>query len=51
MVVVRLAVWVVAQAWSLVGLALLWVVEAPLQVALASLALVGVYKLFAVSKL
>jgi hypothetical protein len=42
--------WVVAQGLSLVGLALLWVAEAPLQVALASLVVVGVYKLFAVSK-
>jgi hypothetical protein len=42
--------YLVVQGWSLVGLALLWVVEAPLQVALASLALVGMWKLFEVSK-
>jgi hypothetical protein len=50
MVQVRLTVWVVAQAWSLVGLASLWVAEAPLQVVVASLVVVGVYKLFAESK-
>jgi hypothetical protein len=35
MVVVRLAGWVVAQGLSLVGLALLWVVEAPFQAVVA----------------
>jgi hypothetical protein len=40
--------YLVDQGWSLVGLALLWVAEEPLQVALASLALVGMWKLFEV---
>ena len=50
MVVIQLAMWLVAQGWSLVGLALLWVVEAPLQVVLVALSVVGVWKLFEVSK-
>ena len=37
MVVVRMAGWLVAQGLSLVGLALLWVVEAPFQVVVALL--------------
>ena len=35
MVLIRLAGWVVAQGLSLVGLALLWVVEAPFQAVVA----------------
>ncbi len=50
MVLIRLAGWVVAQAWSLVGLASLWVAAEPLQVVVASLMVVGVAKLFEVSK-
>jgi hypothetical protein len=50
MVVIRLAGWLVVQGWSLVGLASLWVVEEPLQVVLVALSLVGMCKLFEVSK-
>ena len=50
MVVVRLAGWVVAQGLSLVGLALLWVVEAPFQAVVALLVARYMWKLFEVSK-
>jgi hypothetical protein len=42
--------WLVAQGWSLVGLALLWVVEEPLQVVVALLLARYMWKLFEVSK-
>jgi hypothetical protein len=50
MVVIQLALWLVAQGWSLVGLALLWVVEAPLQVVVALLVARYMWALFEVSK-
>jgi hypothetical protein len=50
MVLVRLAVWLVAQGWSLVGLASLWVVEEPLQVVVALLVARYMCALFEVSK-
>jgi len=46
MVVVRMAGWVVAQGLSLVGLALLWVVEAPFQAVVAVLLLYLLLKLW-----
>jgi hypothetical protein len=50
MVVIQLALWLVAQASSLVGLASLWVVEAPLQVVVALLVARYMWGLFEVSK-
>ena len=50
MVVVRLAGWVVAQGLSLVGLALLWVVEAPFQVVVAVSLLYLLLKLWSSKK-
>jgi hypothetical protein len=50
MVVIQLALWLVVQALSLVGLTLLWVVEAPLQVVVALLVARYMWKLFEVSK-
>ena len=50
MVLVRLAVSLVEQAVYLVALSQVWVAEEPLQVALASLALVGLLKLWSSKK-
>jgi len=49
-VLVRLAGWVVEQAVYLVMLAQVWVAEEPLQVVLVALSVVGMCKLFEVSK-
>jgi hypothetical protein len=50
MVLVRLAVSLVEQAVYLVALSQVWVAEEPLQVVVALLAVVGIWKLFEVSK-
>ena len=50
MVLVRLAMYLVAQGWSLVGLALLWVAAEPLQVVVALLVARYMWALFEVSK-
>jgi hypothetical protein len=50
MVLVRLAVSLVEQAVYLVALSQVWVAEEPLQVAMVALSVVGVWKLFEVSK-
>jgi hypothetical protein len=50
MVVVRMAVSLVEQAVYLVALSQVWVAEEPLQVAMVVLSLVGLWKLFEVSK-
>jgi hypothetical protein len=50
MVLVRLAVSLVEQAVYLVALSQVWVAEEPLQVVLVALSVVGVWKLFEVSK-
>jgi hypothetical protein len=49
-VLVRLAVSLVEQAVYLVALSQVWVAEEPLQVVVALLAVVGIWKLFEVSK-
>jgi len=49
-VVIRTAMWMVAQALSLVGLALLWVVEAPFQVVVAVSMLYLLLKLWSTKK-